>query len=307
MSKDKRKQGTIKESISDINKKVKTEKEPKKKKSLLSMKKKLELWDRAMSGDTEAPIEAGEQRGLHKKEEHDFTAGTDTTKQDVRLSKNSETALKKVEPPKIESTPLKVWKDEYGNNNFISIPDVPGEALIKRIVGTKDTEIARSIVSSTFMAILPTLTKEGDGDNADKCMNLILQSMHDFQPKDAIEARLIAQEIALYQHGMNSLAIAASTNQTQPKEAYVNMAVKLLRIHLETIEALNRHRRGGEQKVIVQHQQVNITGQAQAVVGNFHSGGVGTSLKTEERPHVSNVPSQSQNQQKQTLFSAGHG
>jgi hypothetical protein len=159
---------------------------------------------------------------------------------------------------------------------------VPNESDVnytRQILGTKDTEIANNIINTAFSAIYPILGKENGADNTDKCMNIIFQSMHDFQPKDAIEARLIAQEIALYQHGMNNLAIAANTNQTQSKEAYVNLAVKLLRVHLETIEAIDRHRRGGEQRVIVQHQQVNITGQAQAVVGNFHSEGGGAAIK----------------------------
>jgi hypothetical protein len=214
-----------------------------------------------------------------RKNRHDSAVRPDPPRQDTGLSRNPETALKKVAPPKIESTPLKIWKDEKGCNNFTSIPDVPREDLVKRIVGTKDTEIGENIISSTFMAIFPILTKGSEGDSADKCMNIIFQSMHDFQPKDATEARLIAQAIAVFQHGMDGLAKAGNATQISHRDSYINTSTKLFRVHNETIEALNRHRRGGEQRVIVQHQQVNITGQAQAVVGNFHSEGGGAAIK----------------------------
>jgi hypothetical protein len=215
---------------------------------------------------------------IPRKNQHDSAVRTDGPRQDTGLSRSPETALKKVDPPKIESTPLKIWKDANGVNRFATNSDESGDDIIKGIMGTKDSEIAKSIMSATYMAVHPTLTKEG-GDNVDKCMNIILQSMHDFQPKDAIEARLISQAIALYQHGMSRLAKAGISENVQHSESYVNMATKLFRVHNETIEAIDRHRRGGEQRVIVQHQQVNITGQAQAVVGNFHSEGGGGAVK----------------------------
>lgn len=57
-----------------------------------------------------------------------------------------------------------------------------------------------------------------------------------------------------------------------------------MRVYNETIETLSRYRRGGEQRVIIQHQQVNLSGQAKAVVGNFHSEGGGGGIKKEGEP-----------------------
>lgn len=48
-------------------------------------------------------------------------------------------------------------------------------------------------------------------------------------------------------------------------EFYMKSALKLLRLHNETLEAVSRYRRGGEQKVIVQH--VNVNNGSQAIVG----------------------------------------
>ena len=36
-------------------------------------------------------------------------------------------------------------------------------------------------------------------------------------------------------------------------EFYMKSALKLLRLHNETVETLNRYKRGGEQKIVVQH------------------------------------------------------
>jgi hypothetical protein len=182
-----------------------------------------------------------------------------------------------VKSPLLESTPVKIWKDERGDNKIALDPNLSELDVIRQVAGTKDTEIAHNILRTSFTAISAVVSKaEGAADNADKCFNIILQSLYDFQPKDAIEARLVSQAIALYQHGMSRLGKAGSSDQIPHSEAQVNMAIKLLRVHNETIEALNRYRRGGEQKVTVTHAVVA----AQAIVNN-HFPGVGVPPKNQ--------------------------
>jgi hypothetical protein len=53
---------------------------------------------------------------------------------------------------------------------------------------------------------------------------------------------------------------------------YANKAVKFLGLHNETIEALNRYRRGGEQKVTVTHAVIT----EKAIVNNFNGVGGGS-------------------------------
>jgi hypothetical protein len=52
-------------------------------------------------------------------------------------------------------------------------------------------------------------------------------------------------------------------------EFNMKCAIKLLRLHNETTEALARYRRKGEQKVVVQH--VNVNDDGKAIVGNMIS------------------------------------
>lgn len=65
-------------------------------------------------------------------------------------------------------------------------------------------------------------------------MNLLIQSLHDFKPRDAVEARLVAQETVVFQHGMSRLARAGCSENINISETQVNMAVKLLRVHIDS-------------------------------------------------------------------------
>ena len=115
-------------------------------------------------------------------------------------------------------------------------------------------------------------------------MNVIIQSLHDFKPQDAIEARLVAQATVAFHYAMNNIAKCGSADITSHSESMGNLAIKLMRVHNETIEALNRYRRGGEQKVIVQHVTAD-----KAVVNQFNGnqfvGGGGTQ-ENGETPHA---------------------
>ena len=161
----------------------------------------------------------------------------------------------------VEPTPLKLLRGD----GIVLDPHLSWEDAHKQITGTKDFEVAHNIVNSGAMAIL-SLVEMGQpmSEQAVTCLNIILQNLHDFQPKDAIEASLVAKAAALFQHGMARLSKLASSENVRNSEAQANMAIKLLRCHNETIEALSRYRRGGEQRVVVQHIADKI-----AVVNNF--------------------------------------
>jgi hypothetical protein len=77
----------------------------------------------------------------------------------------------------------------------------------------------------------------------------------------------------------------------QPFEARhenLNQANKLSRTYATLLDALNRHRGKGQQKVTVEHVHVHEGGQA--IVGNVEAGG-GVAPKHEEQPHaLANAP-----------------
>ena len=79
---------------------------------------------------------------------------------------------------------------------------------------------------------------------------------------------------------MKYLHRAENTDMIPQTEFCLKNAVKLLRLHNETVEALSKYRRGGEQRVLVQH--VNVEGGAQAIVNNGSMTGGGVKHKNGE-------------------------
>ncbi len=171
----------------------------------------------------------------------------------------------KIEPPTIESTPIKLWKDEQGKDRYVMDPSIQENGInpLNFVVGVKDFDLARHILTRGVIAV-----KTSTSSSEDK-LNVILQSLNDMKPKDSVEASLITKATALYSQGMSYLSKLEDAKCLEHMQCYGNLATKLLRLHNETIEALSRYRRGGEQRVIVQHQQINLSDQAKAVVGQF--------------------------------------
>jgi len=182
----------------------------------------------------------------------------DTKKPDAK----QEMALTKVDPPPLEATPMKWWKDENGKVRTELRKNGDIDGLLYAVGGVRDTELAASIIDGTANALAPFF-KDVDA------LNLITQSLHDIQPKDVIESRLAAQATAMFTYAMRFMQRCGNADMVCHMESMANIAVKLSRVHLETIEALSRYRRGGEQKVIVQHNVVA----GQAVVNHFQGGG----------------------------------
>lgn len=168
--------------------------------------------------------------------------------------------------PVLESTPMKFWHSEKEHDVVLKLKEGENKAdaffeKLKEITGVKDTELASNIIDTGANAIR-SVVKENDE------LNIIAQTLHDFGPRNAIEARLALQANALFTHGMTNLRRSSTADMLCHSEHYVNKAIKLLRLHNETIEALNRFRRGGEQKIIVQHSVL-----ADKAVVNFPGGG----------------------------------
>ncbi len=167
--------------------------------------------------------------------------------------------------PKTEATPLKFYQSDNPNGGMgVVINSGEYEEKLKEIVGVKDSELANKILQFGVEGILVNF------NNPENEFNYIIQSIFDAQPKDAIEARLAAQASVLYQHGMRQLGKMGRCEHMAQTDMYTNRVMKLFRLHNETIEALDRHRRGGEQKVTVTHAVLANN----AIVNNFSGGGV---------------------------------
>ena len=93
------------------------------------------------------------------------------------------------------------------------------------------------------------------------------------KPNDIQESMLCSRMLTAHNHAMNCFSRAAHPD-TKPlaRESLYKQATKLSRLASDHQEALNRYRRKGEQKITIQHVNVNEGGQA-IVTGEFDRGG----------------------------------
>lgn len=134
---------------------------------------------------------------------------------------------------------------------------------LKKLFGTEGVDLSKEIFT------LGALGLSSSGIDNTK---VLTQSLSDYQPNNPIEAKLVAQASVLFRQGMKLIDHANNAEVAPEAEQAMKWAVKCLRLHTETVLALDRLRRGHEQKVTVQHQHFNIGDSAQAaiVAGNFH-------------------------------------
>jgi hypothetical protein len=109
-------------------------------------------------------------------------------------------------------------------------------------------------------------------------------------PNDELEGMLAAQLVACHNASMECYRRAMIGEQTfEGRRENLSQANKLSRTYTTLLEALNRHRGKGQQKVTVEHVHVHEGGQA--IVGNVEGGGMRT--KPEKQPHaITHAPGQ---------------
>jgi proteasome lid subunit RPN8/RPN11 len=102
-----------------------------------------------------------------------------------------------------------------------------------------------------------------------RAASVAIAAVQSIGPRDGVEAMLAVQMAATHAAAMKMLHRAV---REQPSfeiyDSLVNRATKLLRTYTMQIEALKRYRSAGEQRVVVQHQHVNVTAEQAAVQVN---------------------------------------
>ena len=136
--------------------------------------------------------------------------------------------------------------------------------------GCKTHEGAAAIIQTSVNAFL------GPEDSAlvVKDINDHLALMAELKPQDLFEGMLITQMTMVHKQALHNLSISnldSNRGMTDIQDALINRYIKLMRLYTQQLEALDKHRRKGKQKMIVEHVTVNAGGQA--VVGNIDQGG----------------------------------
>lgn len=157
------------------------------------------------------------------------------------------------------------------NDIIVKIEDKPVPARFesdphyKESLGTEFKRLGENLVCKGASTIL------GYADETKQ--ELIVEALQELKPKDYVEGMLCTQLATLHIMGMQFFNFAMKTDKRFHQDPDLNNAIKLMRLQHETLEALSRYRRKGEQKVLVQHVQVNDGGKA--IVGNNLTAGGG--------------------------------
>ena len=98
-----------------------------------------------------------------------------------------------------------------------------------------------------------------------------LQLYESLEPADGAEGMLATQMVGTHDAALECLKRAAIANQTfEGRDMALKHAHKLMALYTQQLATLNKHRGKGQQKVTVEH--VNVEAGGQAIVGNVEGG-----------------------------------
>ena len=164
------------------------------------------------------------------------------------------------------------------------IANDPGalKGALKQIGGSQSDDW-NSVLAT--QAVQTLWVKHSNKDTCDEQYSATIAGLMGIGPKDELEGMIAAQLLAAHNAAMECYRRAMLAEQSfEGRRENLSQANRLSRTYALLLEALNRHRGKGQQKVTVEHVHVNAGGQA--IVGVVHSDEV-NSKKSEEKADAS--------------------
>ena len=159
------------------------------------------------------------------------------------------------------------------------------KGLLKRLGGSQSDHWNKVLIDQTVHTLG---LNRCDGEARERRHRAALAGLIGIGPQDEVEGMIAAQLIATHNATMECYRRAMIGEQTfEGRRENLNQANKLARTYATLIEALNRHRGKGQQKVTVEHVHVHAGGQA--VVGMVETPGGGDGAKSQEQPHAKQI------------------
>ena len=157
---------------------------------------------------------------------------------------------------------------------------LPGR--LKNIGGSMSDDFNHILANQTLNALW---LKNSDAEQTHKQHHAAVNALRGIRPGDELEGMLAAQLVACHSASMECFRRAMIGEQSfESRRENLSQANKLSRTYTALLEALNRHRGKGQQKVTVEHVHVHDGGQA--IVGNVDGRGGGFPPKSEDQPHA---------------------
>jgi hypothetical protein len=153
------------------------------------------------------------------------------------------------------------------------------KGVLKNIGGSRSDHWNNTLANQAVQALW---LEHSDPATRDKQYSATVAALVGIGPKDELEGMMAAQLIAAHNAAMECYRRAMIGEQTfEGRRENLAQANKLSRTYATLLEALNRHRGKGQQKVTVEHVHVHAGGQA--VVGIVDNPGRGSQRKSEDQ------------------------
>jgi hypothetical protein len=171
-------------------------------------------------------------------------------------------------------------RSKPGKPLSISFPSLVEIARFMSVFGTAEPALADLMLYGIVNAAC-----EGTPDNppSEQDINQALAAVTGIDAKDGTEAMLATQMTATHVAAIRALRHLKASETIPQYNCNGNLAVKLLRTFTMQVEALQRYRGKGQQKVTVEHVHVHAGGQA--IVGAISPRG-GDKEKSDAQAHA---------------------
>ena len=191
--------------------------------------------------------------GKSKKEEKALVELSETERQLVESYREKKKATVK--------TPYVIDEDEIKEE----IDDEMRGAILTEATGVVCDSLSVRLINDAVYVI------EDYGEDKAACARTTVSALRSIGPQDGIEGLLANQMVATHFQAIASFQKANLTKDVNFRDRYTNMATKLSRTFIAQLEALNKYRGKGQQKMTVEHVHVNDGGQA--IVGSISAKG----------------------------------
>jgi hypothetical protein len=178
-------------------------------------------------------------------------------------------------------TTLEVKKPEVEVHDLSDLSKLRGH--LKVVGGSMSDDWNNIIANQTIQTLW--FSENSDPDEIGRQRHAAVDALIGIKPGDELEGMIAAQLIASHNASMECYRRAMIRDQSfEGRQEALSQANKLSRTYAALLDALNRHRGKGQQKVTVEHVHVHEGGQA--IVGNVESRGGGVASETKKQPHA---------------------
>jgi len=155
-----------------------------------------------------------------------------------------------------------------------------------KFIGGSDSDKWNGVLANQTVQAL--WVNNADKDEQQNLADATVAALMGIGPKDELEGMMAAQLLAAHNASMECYRRAMIGEQSfEGRKENLNQANKLSRTWTTLLDALNKHRGKGQQKVTVEHVHVHAGGQA--VVGTVERPGGGVHGQKEEQPHAKQI------------------